>query len=164
MEIDEATLNLLDSPTEPPEYAPSVPDPESKAIPLSADLASDPQVLAEISAAQAAAVPLGGFAANDQIESLLGQLNTSILPQPQGQASFGQTATGPDQVDPATLDALKGYDVEQIRLILNSQPAFKGLTVEDLGLAPGGAANYAPPPAAAQAYGHEPPRDPYGVS
>ncbi|GAA5979985.1 hypothetical protein JCM5350_005986 [Sporobolomyces pararoseus] len=159
------TSTPLDSPTEPPEYTPAVPDPESRPIPLSQDLANNSQILEQIAAAQAASVPMGGFAANDQIESLLGQLNTSILPQQQQQqVQYGFTPhPNLGGIDPATLDALKGYDVDQIRQILDSQPDFKGMTVENLGLTSGAGASYAPP-AVSQPYGHEPPPTPYGSS
>ncbi|GAA5968312.1 hypothetical protein JCM3765_000387 [Sporobolomyces pararoseus] len=165
MAVDPSSIPL-DSPTEPPEYTPAVPYPESRPIPLSQDLANNSQILEQIASAQAASVPMGGFAANDQIESLLGQLNTSILPQQQHhqQVQHGSTAQPTlGGIDPATLDALKGYDVDQIRQILDTQPAFKGMTVENLGLAPGAGASYAPP-AIPQGYGHEPPPTPYGSS
>ncbi|GAA6008852.1 hypothetical protein JCM11491_003807 [Sporobolomyces phaffii] len=167
MEVD-TTTTPSDSPTEPPEYAPAVPDPESKVIPLSPELAADPQVQAEIAAAQAAAVPLGGFAANDQIESLLGQLSHSgILPPQTPQAPSAAPAAPLSGINPATLDALKGYDVEQIRQIIAAQPEFEGMTVENLGLLEGQQAphgGYGPHSAnPAHAYGQEPPA-PYGAN
>ncbi|GAA5839546.1 hypothetical protein JCM3766R1_003575 [Sporobolomyces carnicolor] len=181
MAIDPESLANVDSPNEPavPDLTSVEPEPESKVIPLSADLASDPKVLAEISAAQAASVPLGGFAANDQIESLLGQLNTSaLLPPPPPSASSAAPpaamAVPENVIDPATLEALKGYDVDQIRQILDTQPAFRGMTVENLGLAnahaqdevagstPGGAGGY--PPNVGQGYNENAHAPPYGSS
>ncbi|GAA5893391.1 uncharacterized protein JCM6883_007651 [Sporobolomyces salmoneus] len=154
MAVDPESLSTTDSPAEPPEYAPAEPDPESRPIPLPSDLASDPKIIAEIAAAQAAAVPLGGFAANDQIESLLGQLNTSIVPQ----AVQPSPALTPGGIDPATLEALKGYDLNQIRQILDTQPAFRGMTVENLGLTSqggGGGSAYSSVPQGS--YDHQPP-------
>lgn len=121
-----------DSPGEPPEYTPSIPDPEPKIIPLAPDLATDNQVQALIASAQAASVPLGGFAANDQIEALLGQISESGVVQAQAPQ---QAFTPVGGIDATTLEALKGYDVAQIRGILDSQPEFRGMTVEKLGLA-----------------------------
>ncbi|GAA5883226.1 hypothetical protein JCM16303_007315 [Sporobolomyces ruberrimus] len=153
MEID-AAAEPRGSPNEPPEYNPPVPDPEPKVIPLSADLATDHGVLAEIAAAQVAVVPLGGFAENDQIESLLGQLNTSVVQAPQQ----AQPLQALEQIDPATLEALRGYDPEHVRQILETHPAFRGMTVENLGLGgpppppqqsmypPQHAGGYGPPP------------------
>ncbi|GAA5888332.1 hypothetical protein JCM5296_003290 [Sporobolomyces johnsonii] len=136
-----------DSPGEPPEYAPSEPDPEPKIMPLSDELQRDDQVLAEIAHAQASAVPLGGFAANDQIESLLGQLNASgvaaalqqMQPTPMAVPQPPQPPVGgtPAEIDENTLAALRSYDPAQIEAILRSNPLFHGLSLEALGLPQG---------------------------
>ncbi|GAA6060902.1 hypothetical protein JCM10212_003936 [Sporobolomyces blumeae] len=146
-----------ESPGEPPEPASTEPDPDPKMIQLAAELATDDQILREIDAAQASTVPLGGFAANDQIESLLGQLNASGLAaslqalQPPTAPVTPQPPVGgtPAQIDAATLEALRAYNPQQIEHIVATNPTFRGLSLESLGVA-GGSAVQQP---AATAYG-----------
>ncbi|GAA5918571.1 hypothetical protein JCM1841_003308 [Sporobolomyces salmonicolor] len=155
-----------DSPGEPPEYAPSEPDPEPKLIPLSEELQRDDRVLAEIAHAQASTVPLGGFVANDQIESLLGQLNASgaaaaiqqmqqVHSTPMAVSQPPQPPVGgtPAEIDENTLAALRSYDPAQIEAILRSNPLFQGLSLEALGLPQGPSHQMPPQPPHSTPYG-----------
>lgn len=113
------------SPSEPSE--PYVgPAQEAKTIPLSIELREDQAVQATIAHAQASTIPLGGFAANEQIQTLLGQLTSGLAP-PQHQQQWQQQPQHQQGFDQATLDALANYDPALIRGIVEQTPELSSL-------------------------------------
>ncbi|ORY91757.1 hypothetical protein BCR35DRAFT_75784 [Leucosporidium creatinivorum] len=103
---------LPSSPTEPTEaYTPTS---TPLIIPLSVELRDDASVQATIAHAQASTTPLGGFAANEQIQTLLGQLTSAGFnappPQPQqSQSQWPQPLPHQQAFDQATINALASY-------------------------------------------------------
>lgn len=118
------------SPGEPVEaYTPLTSEPSY--IPLSLDLRDDPSVQATIAHAQASTIPLGGFAANEQIQTLLGQLTGGgafgVPVPPQHQQQLQQQPVQQQGFDQATLDALQNYDPQLIRGIVEQTPGLASL-------------------------------------
>lgn len=110
---------------------------ETKLMSLSQDLIDDSEVQLQIQRAQASSPPTGGFTANDQIQSLLGQLSASgFIPPGQSAHEAPASQNGPSggQVPPqhsyaeqsvfnqATLDALRGFDSSIVQQIAQENP------------------------------------------
>lgn len=124
------SLDLPDSPSEPAE--PYTAETAPLTIPLSVELRDDPSVQATIAHAQASTTPLGGFAANEQIQTLLGQLtaggfNAPPPQQHQQQQNWQQALPQQPAFDQTTINALANYDPELIKGIVESNPAMQGL-------------------------------------
>jgi hypothetical protein len=124
------SLDLADSPSEPVE--PYTAETTPLTIPLSVELRDNPSVQATIAHAQASTTPLGGFAANEQIQTLLGQLtaggfNAAPPQQQQQQQIWQQALPHPPAFDQDTIAALANYDPDLIRGIVESNPALQGL-------------------------------------
>lgn len=107
------------SPAEPPPYASE--DPSTLTIQLSAELRDDPSVQAAIAIAQSSVAPTGGFAANDQISSLLGQLSATGFGQHVQQAPVAAATS--QAVTNDTMVQLRNFDPALIQSILQQNPA-----------------------------------------
>lgn len=133
MDLDEE----LESPVEPADpYTQPSADPTPMS--LSPELRDDDSVQSSIAHAQASTTPLGGWAANDEIQNLLGQITAGSLGAPQQQqqqhynpytSSYSQhpPPQQPPALDQSALSALAGFDTQLVRGIIQQNPQLASL-------------------------------------
>lgn len=132
-----------------------VDDTSIKEIALHSSLADDGGIRLVIAQAQLSQADPGLPASNDQITALLGQLTTNgfaqtveaneaVLPAslnphqtPYGAGPQAQPST--NEIDAATLDALKQYNAADIAAIIQNVPSFQGLDLSAIGVGPASA-------------------------